>query len=80
MASVSLIPQLAALELSDRILSDLDKGNTPLAIYLDLSKAFDTLNHSILLKNYKFMVLIKLPLLGSIIICLTGIIMLKLKM
>ena len=80
MASVSLIPQLAALELSDRILSDLDKGNTPLAIYLDLSKAFDTLNHLILLKNYKFMVLIKLPLLGSIIICLTGIIMLKLKM
>ena len=39
------------MELSDRILSDLDKGNTPLAIYLDLSKAFDTLNHSILLKK-----------------------------
>ena len=43
--------ELAAFELSDGILFDLDIGNTPLAIYLYLSKAFDTLNHSILLKK-----------------------------
>ena len=33
----------------NRIAFDLDRGNKPLAIYLDLSKAFDTLNHAILI-------------------------------
>ena len=41
--------ELAALELIDRITLELDKGNTPLNIFLDLSKAFDTLDHKILL-------------------------------
>ena len=35
----------AALELVDGISQELDKGNTPLNIFLDLSKAFDTLDH-----------------------------------
>ena len=35
--------ELAALELTDRIISALDNHNTPLNIFLDLSKAFDTL-------------------------------------
>ena len=39
--------QLAALELIDRITQDLDQGNTPITIFMDLSKAFDTLNHDI---------------------------------
>ena len=39
----------AVLELTDRILLELDKGNTPLTIFLDLSKAFNTLNFEILL-------------------------------
>ena len=40
---------LAALELIDKIIFDLDKGTVPINIYLDLSKVFDTLDHSILL-------------------------------
>ena len=46
--------ELAALELIDRIKCDLDKGNLPVAIFLDLSKAFDTLDHLILLKKLSF--------------------------
>ena len=44
--------EFAVLELIDRITQSLDNGQTPVNIYLDLSKAFDTLDHSILL--YKF--------------------------
>ena len=41
--------ELAALELVDRIYIDLDKKRSPIAVYMDLSKAFDTLDHEILL-------------------------------
>ena len=41
--------ELAALELTYRIITALDNHNTPLNIFLDLSKAFDTLDHTILL-------------------------------
>ena len=37
--------ELAVLEVIDRITNQLDKGLTPMNIYLDLSKAFDTLDH-----------------------------------
>ena len=46
--------ELAALELSDRILKDVDEGNISLAIFMDLSKAFDTLDHQVLLKKLNF--------------------------
>ena len=37
------------LELIDPITLSLDNGQTPVNVYLDLYKAFDTLDHSILL-------------------------------
>ena len=43
--------ELASLEFIDRITYDLDNGKIPLAVFLDLSKAFDTLYHHILLKK-----------------------------
>ena len=44
---------MASLELVDKILSFMDNGDTPIGIFLDLSKAFDTLNHNILLHKLK---------------------------
>ena len=44
----------AILELVDRITNDLDQGQPSLAIFLDLSKAFDTLDLNILLYKLKF--------------------------
>ena len=45
--------QFAALELIDRITQDLDQGNMLITIFMDLSKAFDTLNHDILIYKLK---------------------------
>ncbi len=46
--------ELAALEVIDRILAEMDKNDIPINIYLDLSKAFDTLNHEILLDKLAY--------------------------
>ena len=43
--------ELALLEFIDRIHSDLDNKHSPFAIYIDLSKAFDTIDDEILIKN-----------------------------
>ena len=45
---------LASIELIDRITQDLDKGKIPISIFLDLSKAFDTLDHGILLQKLNY--------------------------
>ena len=54
--------ELAAIELVDRILKDIDNKKLPLAIYMDLSKAFDTLDHNILIKKLQYYGVIGTPL------------------
>ena len=41
--------ELALIELIDRIYSQLDDKKIPIAIFMDLSKAFDTIDHEILI-------------------------------
>ena len=44
---------MALIMLSNEILKALDDGKIVLGVFLDLSKAFDTVDHSILLKKIK---------------------------
>ena len=44
----------SSIEVIDRITQDLDKGKKPISIFLDLSKAFDTLDHVILLQKLNY--------------------------
>lgn len=46
--------EFATLELVDRITSIMDNNKLPINVYLDLSKAFDTLDHQILLHKLKY--------------------------
>ena len=43
--------ELAIIELTDRITKAIDKVEYTLGIFLDLSKAFDTINHKILIEK-----------------------------
>ena len=44
----------AIIEITDDIKEQLDKGNIVLGTYLDLSKAFDTVNHKILFRKLNY--------------------------
>ena len=43
--------ETASLEITDIIIKELDGGKLAIGIFLDISKAFDTLDHNILLKK-----------------------------
>ena len=46
--------ELAILDLQAKIISSLEKGEIPCYIFLDFAKAFDTVNHSILLQKLQY--------------------------
>ena len=46
--------ELAALRMVDHIIKQMDNGKLPLFIYIDLSKAFDTLNYDILMSKLEY--------------------------
>ena len=46
--------ETACLEIIDKLNKQLDKKEIPLCIFIDLSKAFDTLDHRILLSKLKY--------------------------
>ena len=45
--------EYAAIKLFDHVSKEMDSGNTPTALYIDLSKAFDTLSFDIILQKLK---------------------------
>ena len=46
--------EFAALELVERIINEMDNNNVPINIFMDLSKAFDTLDHQILFYKLEY--------------------------
>ena len=46
--------ELATMELMDRVISALDDKDLPISIFMDLSRAFDTLDHTTLLHKLKY--------------------------
>ena len=48
---------MALMQLIDQLIKSLEKGETVIGVFLDFSKAFDTVDHDILLKKWNIMVL-----------------------
>ena len=54
--------EMTAIELTDTILQNLDTAKIPISIFVDLSKAFDTLNHAILFNKLELYGIKQTPL------------------
>ena len=46
--------ELASIAFIGNVTHKLDQGKLPISVFLDLSKAFDTLDHNILLHKFNF--------------------------
>ena len=46
--------EYATMELIDKVMHDLDNGDNPISVFIDMSKAFDTIDHSILIAKLKY--------------------------
>jgi len=55
----------AILSIVEDIHHNLDKNNFVCGVFIDLEKAFDTVNHDILIKNWIFMEFVLFPTNGS---------------
>ena len=53
--------ELATIRLVDYINKEMDKKHTPVNIYLDLSKAFDTINFEVLLYKMGYCGVVAMP-------------------
>ena len=53
---------LGALHLTDYVIKNMGKGNYSFGVFMDLSKAFDTIDHHILLKKLNYYGIRGLPL------------------
>ena len=67
---------MAVLTLVDKISEALNNGDYVIGVFLDFSKAFDTVDHDILLKKLENMAFKVRPWTGSQIICRTDFSML----
>ena len=54
--------ELAAFEFIDRIKLEMDRKKIPFSIFMDLSKAFDTLNYDIILTKLRYYGIQGIPL------------------
>ena len=59
---------MAIIYLMDKLVKALETGGIGIGIFIDFRKAFDTVDHNILLKNYRFIVSEELRTTGSPII------------
>ena len=55
-------PSLATVKLVDYITENMDNSKTPITIYIDLSKAFDTIDFNILLRKLEYYGVKDMPL------------------